>query len=299
MPTRTQDMPQAMRNWIASHTLLGDPAADEVRDLIFFPVVNPSSGNLNAGALRAVLSGRGAQADIPDSALNSARSVASSLLEKEFSSENVSSNESIIAKVIGLLSGLLPAQEAGEPGKEGDDPEQTANETDPVANESDDQQETDPKEESMSKLLKDVAAKYGVEADSIKALPDEVLTVFNEYNPEPEPQPVANDQEGDQAPTMCAELQDLVEKVGGVPALVELVSNAQDAEDKEQAELLKAITANERCAFTEEELSTMPLDTLRKLAKSLATNADYSGQPDQSAPETEQGDRVHTLPKMA
>lgn len=81
------ELPQAAKTWIAGNSLLGDPSAETVEDLIFFPVVNPTTGALNAGALRAVLSGRGASADIPDAAKESAQAQARSLLESEFDAE--------------------------------------------------------------------------------------------------------------------------------------------------------------------------------------------------------------------
>lgn len=86
-PSRVQDAPVAMKNWIASKTLLGEGGADNERDLIFFPVVNPGTGKLNEGALRAVISGRGAQARIPAQAKASAQRKARSLLNKHFGAE--------------------------------------------------------------------------------------------------------------------------------------------------------------------------------------------------------------------
>lgn len=79
--------PSAMKTWIASKTLLGEGSADKERDLLFFPVVNPKTGKLNEGALRAVLGGRGVQADIPDAAKTSAQNKARSLLNKHFDAE--------------------------------------------------------------------------------------------------------------------------------------------------------------------------------------------------------------------
>lgn len=87
VPTRVQDAPSALRNWIASKTLLGEGSADNERDLIFFPVVNPKTGKLNEGALRAVISGRGAQARIPAEAKASAQRKARNLLNKHFGAE--------------------------------------------------------------------------------------------------------------------------------------------------------------------------------------------------------------------
>jgi hypothetical protein len=78
------DMPEAMKNWVAGLSLLGDGDAEDFRDLLFFPVVNPSTNSLNENALRAVLGGRGAQADIPESARESAGNKARSLLKAEF-----------------------------------------------------------------------------------------------------------------------------------------------------------------------------------------------------------------------
>ena len=102
LPSSVGDAPQAMKTWIASKTLLGDSGAGDVRDLIFFPVVNPSTDKLNAGAVRAVLGGRAAQADIPDAAKESAQAMARSLLEDEFATE------SAINKIVSALKSLPP-----------------------------------------------------------------------------------------------------------------------------------------------------------------------------------------------
>lgn len=86
-PATVADAPSAMKNWIASKTLLGEGDADNERDLMFFPVVNPGTGKLNEGALRAVISGRGEAADIPDGAKASAQNKARALLEEHFDYE--------------------------------------------------------------------------------------------------------------------------------------------------------------------------------------------------------------------
>lgn len=106
-PSRVEDMPQTAKDWIASKTLLGDPDADTVDELIFFPVVNPSTDRLNRGALRAVLSGRGAQADITEEQLNSARAVARRLLEEEFEVETNSVRKFVefLANIFGITGG--------------------------------------------------------------------------------------------------------------------------------------------------------------------------------------------------
>lgn len=82
------EAPQAMRNWIASLSLLGNADAETFSELLYFPVVDPSSMNLHKTALEAVISGRGSQADAPDTAVESARKKAYQLLVKEFDYEN-------------------------------------------------------------------------------------------------------------------------------------------------------------------------------------------------------------------
>lgn len=79
-----EDLTDAQKSTIAEHSLLGESDADTFADLVFFPVVDPSSGNLNENALRAVISGRGSQADIPADALERAQDTARDLLESEF-----------------------------------------------------------------------------------------------------------------------------------------------------------------------------------------------------------------------
>jgi len=79
------DMSMDDKETVAQHTLLGDPEADSWGELRFFPVVNPDTGDLNRGALEAVISGRGeTQESVPESAEDSAQSKARALLEEEF-----------------------------------------------------------------------------------------------------------------------------------------------------------------------------------------------------------------------
>lgn len=86
-PDSVADAPSDFTTWAANHTLLGEATADAFDDLSVFPVVEPSSGNLNANAIRAVLSGRGEQADVSDGALESAQTIAGRLLNDEFGGE--------------------------------------------------------------------------------------------------------------------------------------------------------------------------------------------------------------------
>ncbi len=76
-------MDSADKGDIANHFLIGDDAAANFGELMF-PVVNPKSGKLNEQALRAVIGGRGAQANITSAQRISARRQAYRLLNSEF-----------------------------------------------------------------------------------------------------------------------------------------------------------------------------------------------------------------------
>lgn len=84
LPSSVGDCSAMQRRRIAAHTLLGDETADTFDALSIFPVVNPRTGKLNERALRAVISGRGAQADLPAAAKDSAQAMARRLLNSEF-----------------------------------------------------------------------------------------------------------------------------------------------------------------------------------------------------------------------
>jgi hypothetical protein len=81
------DAPQALKDWTASLSLLGNGNADNYRELSMFMVVNPDTLELHEGALDAVISGRGEQAEIPDEAKRSAQRKAYELLNREFNRE--------------------------------------------------------------------------------------------------------------------------------------------------------------------------------------------------------------------
>jgi len=81
------EMPDAMKSWIASESLLGNSEAETFENLLFFPVVNPDTDKLNENALRAVISGRGSQAEISKEAKDSAMRKAYELLNSEFDAE--------------------------------------------------------------------------------------------------------------------------------------------------------------------------------------------------------------------
>lgn len=96
----------ALKREVAAHSLLGDPDGSNLASLTMFPVVNPANGKLNERALRAVLGGRGAQADIPEGARTSARDMARRLLNSEFGAELEVSKMSKEAKQRAASEGL-------------------------------------------------------------------------------------------------------------------------------------------------------------------------------------------------
>lgn len=104
---RVQDAPAQMKSWIASKSLLGDADAEDWRNLSFFPVVNPGTDKLNAGAVRAVLGGRAAQANIPAATLRSAQNMARGLLEKEFKVEGKATNRKRLAGMLHTVAQVL------------------------------------------------------------------------------------------------------------------------------------------------------------------------------------------------
>ena len=111
----TADLTQEQKQEIANHTLLGDPEADSLRELRFFPVVNAETGNLNRGALEAVRGGRGQSADVPSDTYESAYRVAGNLLNEEFDSdvEVELSEEELSAheerkRMAGQMSSVIP-----------------------------------------------------------------------------------------------------------------------------------------------------------------------------------------------
>lgn len=87
------DLSQDAKNWIASKTMLGVSNAETTEELIYFPVVNPKTDNLNEGALMAVISGRGEQADIDDQTLTQTEAVARRLLQEEFDMDEESGEQ--------------------------------------------------------------------------------------------------------------------------------------------------------------------------------------------------------------
>lgn len=108
------DLSQEQRQQAAQLSLLGDSDADVFDELVFFPVVEPGSQNLNENALDAVLSGRGSQADISDQQLESARGVARTLLEDEFDRDLDEQGQTLGAQLSNLIETRVDADDATE-----------------------------------------------------------------------------------------------------------------------------------------------------------------------------------------
>ena len=94
--------------------------------------------------------------------------------------------------------------------------------------------------------------------------------------------PAANEAAA-KTPELPAELAELkalaseISSMGGVAVLKQAISQVNAAGDEQKAALVGELKANERCAFGEEDLKAMSLDTLRKLASSLKP-ANYAGR---------------------
>jgi hypothetical protein len=82
-PSDVSDLSSDAAEWIAKKSLLGDPDADQYTELVYFPVVDPSSNDLSESALESVLSTLGS-AGISEDQADSVESKTKSLLRDEF-----------------------------------------------------------------------------------------------------------------------------------------------------------------------------------------------------------------------
>ena len=139
-PATIGDASQELKTCIASKSLLGDAQAETFDEVLFFPVVNPETNRLNRGALNAVLSGRGAAADISAGALESAQEMARGLRDSEFSdgTEETETQEADYAAMVMHFNtalehlaalGDMLAMMQGEPESDRDEPMDAAGDT--------------------------------------------------------------------------------------------------------------------------------------------------------------------------
>lgn len=263
------EMSSEEKNRVAKTSLLGDPSADNFRDLCFFPVVSPK-GALNENALDAVISGRGAQANIPADAKKSAQSMARRLLNEEFDRDL--EREQARNSLLTFMSAVANLAEwlRGEA--------QQANENEEV--------QVDERERLIQELLENTELSeeelQKLSDCSLKALA--ALVEEPEEGPEDPEEPAA--QEGSEEPETNAEPGDEEEYVSKSEheALLSKMGERIDAleaelrkdETQRHNELVQTLAANDRCAVSREKLEAMDVETLESIQQSLVP-PDYRG----------------------
>lgn len=270
--SQVADLPRNVKTWIAGHTLLGDPDAEDFRNLSFFPVVG-TGGNLNRRALLAVIGGRGAQADIPEAAKSSAQSMARGLLEREFEMEEQRENrmdqfkgnaKKPIAWALRVIANALGCSEILT-------------------------QEDKMSKDEMVKALLDNGG-TGLSREQLESIADDALATMaanlleqekpKEEQPNdpagcdecPDEQPAANTTNVTNAPALSPQAQALldgIEKRGGVDAFFAQVDAVQANRDKERNELLAALKANKEHSFSDSMLEKMNAEELRVLKRTV------------------------------
>lgn len=249
------DRPAAFKRWVAGHSLLGDPGADNFRELCFFPVVSPS-GSLNENALAAVLGGRGAQANIPSAAKESAQRMARSLLNSQFDRDLETEQErgwikALTNSIVSALKTLFVEANMDE----------------------------------RRQAILDSGAPW--DEETLNALSEEQvewlhgrLVVQAAPNPEPETNAgtaPATDPDPTPAPDVKALLDECLADLGGLDGLKTKLAQIQANEAQEKAELVARLKANQRCALSEAQLNALDVETLQRIEQSLVP-ADYRGQ---------------------
>lgn len=296
-PVKVENAPQAMKDWIAARSLLGDPKADNMRDLRFFPVVNPSTNKLNAGAVRAVLGGRGSMADIPASALASAQAKAETLLDDHFRTEEskLAKALQVILKALGLAKNEVfdASIDAGE--VTFGQPERVE-----VAYELIQEATNQMNKDEMIKAISD-DGRLGLSDELLQGMDDAALEALvayleslgaeEEMPPGSEEIPVAEADAGnvtavepsevvpepDEAPLPDA-FSTLAEEFGGADAVRAILTNAQRL--AQEAADGRRVLVNEVASLSTlsaEQLETLSDEALKTLRINLLP-ADYAGQ---------------------
>ena len=254
------DLTDEQKRRVASISLLGDPQADSFSEMTFFPVVD-ADGDLYENALDAVLGGRGAQADIPADALESARAKARSLLESEFDRDlEQEQAQNLLLRLLRVVANWFEGET-----QVNDETEEEGNmERDALIAEL--LENTELNEEELGAMT-DCGLKYLAE-----------LVKSPEVNEEPEPveEPEVNEPEVEEGPDYVTkgEYQSLFDQM--VERMDALEAELHAEAEQKHNELVKALAANERCAVSEDKLAAMDIETLEGLKQSLVP-ADYSG----------------------
>jgi hypothetical protein len=144
----------------------------------------------------------------------------------------------------------------------------------------------------------------------LQAMPDSALTKLEQKLEHGCGTPAANEATVEAAPvtnepatavaavelTVPAELQEvtnLLRELGGVQGVKAALETIQANANLRKGELTAELKANERCAFSEEDLQAMRVDQLEKLASSLKP-ADYGGR---GGPRGNARTEVHQVPE--
>lgn len=245
-----EDMSDDEKADVAATSLLGDAGADNFRELLFFPVVEPSSRNLSERALRAVIGGRAAQADIPQEAIESARRKAYQLLNDEFDADldyEPLGNESTEEEMDELVQEILEANAAfTEEMLEGYDEAQL---------------------EAILSVAQNMPAQTPPEEH-----PEGNEDTEDDEGEEPQtnatPLPTTD-------PEMSAWLDSLRE-LGGAAEVSRMLGELRANTERERAVLVNELDANSACLIDRAHLEAMSIDALKQLRASFE-GADYSG----------------------
>jgi hypothetical protein len=252
-------MSAAAKRWVAGKSLLGDPAAEDFANLVFFPVVTPQ-GALSSRALQSVRAGRGAQADIPEGARNSAQAMALNLLESEFDMESDNAAQNVRGGLRGAFEQIAIAL--------GFKDAITDNNAEVVMS------------EQIARILED--GRHGFTEDELKAMPESALDKLaaNLEEVVEEETPEVTESEAQEAPVLPPEfagLLQLVEAVGP-EKLAALLTNAEKQEQEQREKLVADIVANTDLQAAELEGWTMKqLETLNASIAKVSKPRNYAG----------------------
>ena len=292
VPSRVQDAPSALKSWVASKTLLGDGGADNERDLIFFPVVNPRSGKLNEGALRAVISGRGAQANIPATAKTSAQNRARALLREHFGAEleDQAENEEetrLLQRLARAIANWLPQGKI--------DRDDNGNEADTVVDNDERSKEGAAEKEKEMEKEKAVAALIACDQTRFTEDHKEWLMSLNDSQleslqpPEPPKDEVKKELERPAEQKAVAENKEeetqtrepVTAEAFLAQAPAELRDVFQEGLDQRKSvreQLIKGLVDNKNCEFTRDELEAATTPQLRKFARLARVQVNFEAR---------------------
>lgn len=250
--------PAAVKTFAASLSLLGDAEAESFNELVYFPVVEPMSGNLNESALDAVIGGRGAQADAPAGAVESARRVAYRLLNEEFDRDLE----------------FEPLGNVKQPSK--------------GAEEMDELIERIVEDGRLGLNAEDLSEREEAELRGMLAVL-EAMPV--EEDPEEDPEPQTN---AEPDPRFNA-FMEAIDEVGGAEALTAVVRNFQGERKRSKDRMVARLVANEACTLSEDQLRRMETDQLDSLVRMLEP-VDYTGLGANKL--TDSGDEELAMPRV-